>query len=288
MKIPRIPHYRRKRYEKNLISILIACLFIVILIIIILFNTGHKLKIPPEDVAAMRVPYRAAIRMKTMAENYGINFPEIFAVFACDNKFSAELMRSVSDSEITNTYVLNYKSKKASIGAKDIAPYTKLLETICSEIVYFPVAGEYNEYMYGDNFGNEYFSGQSNHTGIDIIERENCIGRLNIISAANGVIETAGTNDSEGSFVGVRSASGNLYYYSCLGSLAPNIAEGNEIVAGDLLGSMGIAGTSEPKNGYPVRLHFGIKVNSKLFKHETWVNPYIFLRLAENENLLVT
>lgn len=237
------------------------------------------------DVSAMRIPYAAAERLRLMSDSYALSFAGTLALFTADNRFRAPLMAAKSSYEETSAYIFDYSKKVAAIGEKNLSPYTTLFYTLLAETKRFPIDGDFTEYMYGDNFGSETFSGQASHNGIDIISRENAAGKLPVVSSCAGIVEACGISPTDGYYLGVRALSGNYYYYAHLDNLSPAVFEGNTIAIGECLGFMGSSGTGESKYGYPVRLHFSILARTSLSKDELWINPYIFLRLAEGESL---
>ena len=49
------------------------------------------------------------------------------------------------------------------------------------------------------------------------------------------------------------------------------------------MGDSGYSKVEGTKGVFPVHLHLGISPYSSLSKEELWINPYVFLRSAENK-----
>jgi len=247
---------------------------VVILAAAIIFsvNSSKKIKARAKDVAAMRIPYETAYTLHNFAAVYEFPYAELLALYAVDNRF---ITMKASEKK----YVVNYEKLKKRYGAKNLEPYVSLFKTIFEEMEIFPISDDYKSYMFGDNFR---LAQNKNHLGTDIIDRENLVGRLKVFSMTAGVVENIGFNENDGWFVGIRASSGNYYFYANFDSLETFLKEGKEVAAGQVLGFMGSSGKNESKHGLPVKLHMGIRMKAKFFKEETWINPYIFLRLLEN------
>ena len=63
-----------------------------------------------------------------------------------------------------------------------------------------------------------------------------------------------------GNQVWLKTADGNVTFYSHLSKFAPDIVEGKRVVAGEILGNIGITGVPDRNFGRP-HLHFEIQVN---------------------------
>lgn len=63
-----------------------------------------------------------------------------------------------------------------------------------------------------------------------------------------------------GNQVWLKTADGNVTFYSHLSKFAPDVAEGKSVVAGEILGNVGITGVPDRNFGRP-HLHFEIQVN---------------------------
>lgn len=63
-----------------------------------------------------------------------------------------------------------------------------------------------------------------------------------------------------GNQVWLKTADGNVTFYSHLSKFAPDVAEGKSVVAGEILGNIGITGVPDRNFGRP-HLHFEVQVN---------------------------
>lgn len=149
-----------------------------------------------------------------------------------------------------------------------------------------PIAAGYG---YGDcdDFGaSRSFGFKRKHLGHDMM------GSLGtpIVAVEGGVVEALGWNRYGGWRVGIRSFdSKRYYYYAHLQKdrpFADNLAEGDIVQAGDLIGYMGRTGYSDAENVNNievVHLHFGIQLvfdeSQKECNSEIWIDPYQIVRL---------
>ena len=162
-----------------------------------------------------------------------------------------------------------------------------LIHTIIDEIQCFPVDYSDNDIYYTDSWGYERtYGGNRKHEGTDIMDTQNSRGRLEVISMTDGVVENLGWNEKGGWRVGIRTDSGNYYYYAHLAEFKKNLKEGDLIKAGDLLGKMGDSGYSQIEGttgNFDVHLHIGIYYKSEE-KSQIAINPYPFLKIIEFYN----
>lgn len=149
-----------------------------------------------------------------------------------------------------------------------------------------PIAAGYG-YSHSADFGNSRsFGFQRKHLGNDIM------GSLGtpIVAVEGGVVEVMGWNRYGGWRIGVRSFdSKRYYYYAHLQKdhpFAQELAEGDIVQAGDLLGFMGRTGYSDQENVNnisAVHLHFGMQLvfeeSQKECMSEIWVDVYDLVRL---------
>jgi len=131
------------------------------------------------------------------------------------------------------------------------------------------------------------FGGERQHEGTDLMASNNQRGFFPIISVTDGIVEKKGWLSQGGYRIGIRSPHGGYYYYAHLDQYAPELEEGDEVKAGQLLGFMGDSGYGEEgtTGQFPVHLHFGIYINSK--EGEMSVNPYWVLKYLEQHKLTV-
>ena len=148
------------------------------------------------------------------------------------------------------------------------------------EVVDNPDAG----YVYEDSWGTQRsYGGERRHEGCDIMADVNERGIYPVYSVTDGIVEKMGWLPQGGYRIGIRSGSGVYYYYAHLASYASELAEGDEVLAGTLLGMMGDTGYSSvagTTGNFPVHLHFGIYLNRE-DGTEFAINSYYFLRAIE-------
>lgn len=160
-------------------------------------------------------------------------------------------------------------------------------DAILSDLTYFPVplVGEGKEDVhYVDTwYALREYGGKRRHEGTDLMASNNKRGYFPVVSMTDGVIENIGWLEKGGNRIGVRSNSGGYFYYAHLDSYAPELKQGDEIIAGQLLGFMGDSGYgSEGTIGqFDVHLHVGIYVDTDT--GEMSVNPYWILKMLEQK-----
>ena len=151
-----------------------------------------------------------------------------------------------------------------------------------------PIAAGYG-YGHCDDFGvGRSFGFKRKHLGHDMM------GSLGtpIVAVEGGVVEALGWNRYGGWRVGIRSFDGKRYYYYAHlkkdTPFAENLAEGDIVQAGDLIGYMGRTGYSDKENTNnieTVHLHFGIQLifdeSQKECNSEIWIDAYNIVRLLD-------
>ena len=162
-----------------------------------------------------------------------------------------------------------------------------------AEVTYFPVAAKRKRnsdgslmeqpeqcFSYEDSFGEERtYGGERKHEGTDIMAIDGRSGVYPVLSMTDGVVDKVGWLELGGYRVGIRSPSGVYYYYAHLDSYRKDLAEGQQIKAGDLLGFLGDSGYGKEgtKGEFPAHLHLGVYLGGD----EDVINPYPLLRYAE-------
>lgn len=126
------------------------------------------------------------------------------------------------------------------------------------------------------------YGGERGHEGTDLMSPMDQSGFYPVFSMTAGTVEKMGWVEKGGYRVGIRGGCGGYFYYAHLSEYAKNLAEGDEVEAGQLLGYMGDTGYGpEGTTGqFPVHLHFGIYIRTK-DGQEISVNPYWILRSLE-------
>ncbi len=291
--------YKRSRLLKktefyiiNVLAVLLVVLFLVF--IKDTFITPKKdVKVPIENVAAYRVPYRVPIELKELSEKYGLDFIELLTIYSIENTFFPIKTVTPSQAEIEQSFILSFNKIKSRYRDGKVKPYYTLLKNIFSEIKYFPIPYGYDNdktasYMYGDSFGAERtYGGDRIHLGTDILDRENIRGRIPVVSMTSGTVKNLGWNELGGYRIGIVTENGNYYYYAHFDSYAENLSEGNRVAAGQLLGYMGDSGYGKEgtRGNFQTHLHLGINPKTNLTLKEFWINPYPFLRFVENSKI---
>ena len=157
-------------------------------------------------------------------------------------------------------------------------------KAVLNDLEYFPVPRMEGADVSYENSWYEprTYGGKRKHVGTDLMASNNQRGYFPVISMTNGIVEKIGWLEQGGYRIGIRAESGAYYYYAHLYSYAPEIKQGDGVIAGQLLGFMGDSGYgSEGTTGkFDVHLHMGIYLNSG--KSEVSVNPFWILKILEN------
>ncbi len=166
--------------------------------------------------------------------------------------------------------------------------YKKLFsyyKAIFSDLRYFPVPyvlGGEADISYADTWNVlRKYGGNHRHEGTDLMASNNEPGYFPVVSMTDGIVEKMGWLEKGGYRIGIRGVSGGYFYYAHLDSYAPELKEGDSIIAGQLLGFMGDSGYGpEGTTGqFEVHLHLGIYVPTE--HGEMSINPYWILRILE-------
>jgi murein DD-endopeptidase MepM/ murein hydrolase activator NlpD len=173
----------------------------------------------------------------------------------------------------------------------DFSEYQKVLESVWTELVYFPVPVSDTNAKATVAFENSWqarrtYGGERLHEGTDLMASINTSGYYPVVSMTDGTVEQIGWLEKGGWRIGIRSENGNYYYYAHLHSYAREWTKGETVKAGELLAYMGDTGYGpEGTTGqFPVHLHVGIYVPLESDR-EMAVNPYWMLKYLENQKL---
>lgn len=172
------------------------------------------------------------------------------------------------------------------------ADYTKIVENLLVDAVYFPVPeaidNEKATVSYENSWQSERtYGGARGHEGCDLMAAVQQRGYYPVVSVSDGVVEKMGWLPQGGYRIGIRSRHGVYYYYAHLAEYEDGIAEGTQIAAGQLIGYMGDTGYSEVEGttgNFPVHLHFGMYLELE-GSGEVSFNPYYLLGLLEGNKL---
>ena len=147
--------------------------------------------------------------------------------------------------------------------------------------VFCPIAQNY-AFSHYDDFGNSRSYGfKRTHLGNDLM---GSIGTP-IIAVESGIIEACGWNQYGGWRVGIRSLDGKRYYYYAHlrknHPYAESLHEGQMVMAGDVIGYLGMTGYSVKENVNNINvphLHFGMQLifdeSQKESTNEIWIDVY--------------
>lgn len=157
-----------------------------------------------------------------------------------------------------------------------------------------PIAGGYGFSHYKD-FGNSRSYGfKRKHLGNDLMGG---IGTP-IIAVESGEVEVMGWNRYGGWRIGIRSFDGKrYYYYAHLRKDFPfntNLKEGDKVLAGDVIGYLGMTGYSNKENVNNINiahLHFGMQIIfdevQKDGNNEIWIDVYEIIEFLQKNKSYV-
>lgn len=164
-----------------------------------------------------------------------------------------------------------------------------LMRQVRKEAVYFPVPESTVDASLTTSYVDTWmadrtYGGERGHEGTDIMASRNERGLYPVLSMGDGVISNLGWLEQGGYRIGITGESGVYYYYAHLDSYA-DLAEGDSVKAGELLGYMGDSGYGEEgtTGKFDVHLHVGIYVYQD--GEEISLNPYHVLRMLEARKL---
>ena len=105
------------------------------------------------------------------------------------------------------------------------------------------------------------------HNGVDIVATaDGKNGQADKIKAhTGGIVDAVGYTDTVGNYINIRVDAKTVMVYRHLKEL-PTLVKGDAVIAGDIIGTMGMTGKATAKH-----LHWGIKVDGK------WIDPAPYL-----------
>lgn len=287
---------------------------VAVLAVVVVIYAGYgvfaaNLKININDVSELKVSYNAVSALRNLANRYSLSFDELLAVYLAENRFFPSRGAWQGETALERQYIMNYAEIRKRLGEKRLKPYLDIIRTVLLDFKAFPVVwkgeaetgvngvevkvtsglevsvanaktrGEIEGYMYGDGFNIT--AGKPKHTGTDIYDRENTSGRLTVVSVCDGTVSASGYNRTDGYYIEILSDRGGRFYYCHLENIAGGLTQDTRVYAGQELGAMGGSGTACGAGGIDVRLHLSLRVKTEDWG-EIWLNPYIFLRLIED------
>jgi murein DD-endopeptidase MepM/ murein hydrolase activator NlpD len=148
-------------------------------------------------------------------------------------------------------------------------------------MAFSPIAKGY-PFEHYDDFGTQRTYGYARqHLGHDLLSATG----TPVIAVESGVVEALGWNQYGGWRIGIRSFDNQRYYYYAHlrqnRPYAANLAVGNTVKAGDVIGYVGHTGYSTKENANNIdvsHLHFGLQLifdeSQKECNNEIWVDVY--------------
>lgn len=107
------------------------------------------------------------------------------------------------------------------------------------------------------------------HQGVDIFAKRG----TPVLSSTVGIVSQIGTNNLGGKVVWVLGPNLSRHYYAHLDNYAENIAEGDWVDVGEVIGYVGNTGNAQST---PPHLHYGIYLSG-----QGAVNPYPYLKFTQ-------
>ncbi len=305
--------YKKRRADISLkgifsrwnFSLKIAAAVYTLSMLVVIYITGYELKILNTELAVRQVRqngvnYDAFRDFMITKEMLAVSDHEAAHILKVNPRLKNKSYIDALGYLTFNNMALDYDTKRfgayddtafvrgigkvaATPGFQEVYGYYHM---ILSDIKYFPVpkinAG-YGDIAYYDTwFDLRKYGGNRRHEGTDLMDSNNIPGFFPIISITDGVVEKMGWLEKGGYRIGIRAESGGYFYYAHLNSYAPELKEGDHVIAGQLLGFMGNSGYGpEGTTGqFDVHLHLGIYVPTNT--GEMSVNPYWILKLLED------
>lgn len=158
-----------------------------------------------------------------------------------------------------------------------------------------PIAQGFSFSHYDDFGAGRSFGYKRKHLGHDLL---GAIGTP-IIAVESGRVEALGWNPYGGWRIGIRSADQKRYYYYAHlrrdHPYAADLAEGDWVQAGDVIGYLGMTGYSTTENVNNIttpHLHFGLQLifdeSQKDGVNQIWIDVYPLVRLLNQHKSTVT
>lgn len=202
-----------------------------------------------------------------------------------------ERLISVSPKErgaVVGNYFLTQKQNR--VCWKMDADYLAYCDAIWKDVTYFPIPDSTTHQSYQVHYEDSWMSertygGKRGHEGVDLIASKDSPGLYPVLSMTDGIVTQKGWLEKGGWRIGILSTSGGYFYYAHLDSYNEELAVGDAVKAGALLGFMGNSGYGpEGTTGmFTTHLHLGIYLYPE--GEEVSINPYWILRMAEEKKL---
>ena len=161
----------------------------------------------------------------------------------------------------------------APSAARSPSPHPPPARPLAGAKLVIPVQGKLPRDL-TDTFTAARAGGARIHDAIDIMAAEG----TPVIAAAPGKVEKLFLSKPGGNTIYVRSPDGRMiYYYAHLRDYAPGLVEGQQVIAGQRLGSVGHTGNASPDGPH---LHFALMQTTpeaKWYQPTVAINPYPLL-----------
>ena len=294
-----IPFYSSKRRRKRSFAstkdlFFRLCVIATILALLVfawrVLRPGVNIRVNPNTVAAFNIPHRAIGLLESYANTHSVPFPELMVLFLAENDFFPNPSATFDFGRLETTYAVNFNRLLRRYNSRSLAPYIEMFHNLFGEIEVFPIPDGWYDHghdatvMFGNSWGVAHnFQGNRTHMGTAIIDRENIRGRVPIVSMTAGQVTGAGWDNQLGYFVEITTINSSRYLYAHLDSIAPGLAEGQHIAAGQALGQMGNSGGGRGSRSFPVHLHLAISPDVRFTRGDFWINPYPLLRYLDSK-----
>lgn len=311
----------KKKLKFKLISLAAGILFpYMSLILLLMFLLPFAGASNETSIArAFDIPHEYLTKAYDKAVQYNIDFAYLLTISAVEAYFDPEgfddvvletatnraLTGSVFDLEeeelgIYNVYSQYYNDIEAG-------PIAQGLETKRKREVIVTVPGQFNEdgspvtktetvtetstkyYRYSsyDDFGEaREYGGDRPHQGNDLMTNAG----TPIISIAEGIITNIGWNELGGNIVGINTSRGTYFYYAHMAGYADNLAEGDFVQAGDVIGYVGDTGYGPPGTSgkFAPHLHLQIGVKVDDMEEYLWIAPYNIVKFLDRFRVMLS
>jgi Membrane proteins related to metalloendopeptidases len=289
------------KYRKQKVILYYSILFVVVL-----FINGYVLKLLQNEllvrkICSQEIDYdnfrnlqlneKILEKAERKAEAFLKKYPKLKQVTCMDEIGYLTYCMMISSYQLGGKYVADDGTFVRVVSRLSGTP--RFLEiygyykAILNDLEYFPVpmvADETADVSFRDSwFQPRTYGGNRKHEGCDLMASNNKRGFFPVVSMTDGIVEKMGWLEQGGYRIGIRSASGGYFYYAHLDSYAPELEQGNSVIAGQLLGFMGDSGYGkEGTTGkFDVHLHLGIYVNTS--QGEMSVDPYCVLKILKKK-----
>lgn len=284
-------------------------LLIIFMLLIVLFITRYELQVllsehliqkmitqelDYESIRMMQINEDILDKTEARTEEFLKKNPELKNVPYVDKTGYLTFCMMANSYHLTKNRLVDLRTfRRGIIRLAKTSNFQKLYgyyKAILENLKFFPVprvSDQSADISYVDSwYQPRTYGGKRKHEGTDLMASNNKRGFFPVISITDGTVEQMGWLEQGGYRIGIRSRDGGYFYYAHLSTYAPELKQGNAVIAGQLLGFMGDSGYG--KEGtvgqFDVHLHLGIYVNAD--DKEMSVNPYWILKLLEKNRTI--